>query len=293
VVRILEDRSMRQLVVMSLFAVTLAAGAVGAQEAAAPSGRLTKLWETKEGLKTPESVLLDPKDDVLYVSNVNEHPWEKDGNGYISKLSRKGEFLAVKWVEGLNGPKGLGIANRKLYVTDIDELVEIDIASGKIVGRYGAAGAKNLNDVATGPDGTVYVSDSAGPTAYMLKAGRLIPLSDKGDLAKINGLLVTKDGLMLGFPDRLGLLDLKTKVVKTVVPDTGGIDGIAAVGDGSFIISDWAGKIQLVQAGKPSVVLLDTTAKKVNAADLSFIAADRTLLVPTFFDDKVVAYRLK
>jgi hypothetical protein len=283
---------MRQLVMTALFAVMLAAGPAAAQEGT-QSPRLTKLWETKEGLKTPESVLHDPKDDVLYVSNVNEHPWEKDGNGYISKLSRKGDFIAVKWVTGLNGPKGMGIVNRKLYVTDIDELVEIDLAAAKITARYGVAGAKNLNDVATGPDGTVYVSDSAGPTAYMLRAGRLVPMSEKDDLAKINGLLVTKDGLMLGFPDRLGLLDLKTKAVKTVVPDTGYIDGIAAVGDGSFLISDWAGKVQIVQSGKPGVVLLDTTAKKVNAADISFIAADRTLLVPTFFDDNVVAYRLK
>jgi sugar lactone lactonase YvrE len=273
---------MRQ--VMSLVVAALVATSAAAQE---------KLWETKEGLKTPESVIHDPKDGVLYVSNVNEKPWEKDGNGFISKLSPKGELLAVKWVTGLNAPKGMGIVGRKLYVTDINELVAIDLQTAKVVGHYAVEGAKNLNDVATGPDGTVYVSDSAGPTVYALRKGKLEPLTKTDDLAKVNGLLVTEAGLLVGCSNSLGLFDLKTKTLKTLVPDTGGIDGIVAIGGGKYVITDWAGKIQLVQSGQPSVVLLDTTSQKVNAADIDFIPGEKTLLVPTFFADKVVAYRLK
>jgi DNA-binding beta-propeller fold protein YncE len=283
---------MRKHTVMGLLVAALVAGRATAQEPV-QSERLTKLWETKEGLKTPESVLFDPKDNVLYVSNVNEKPWEKDGNGFISKLSAKGDFIAVKWATGLSAPKGMGIAKGKLYVTDIDELVEIDLATAKATARYTVDGAKNLNDVATGPDGAVYVSDSAGRSVFVLKKGKLEPLTTTEDLAHVNGLLVTKAGLMVGLPNSLGTFDLKTKAVKTTAADTGGIDGIVAVGDGRFVISDWAGKVQLLQSGQPAVVLLDTTPKKVNAADIDFIAADKTLLVPTFFDDKVVAYRLK
>jgi DNA-binding beta-propeller fold protein YncE len=282
---------MRHIPTTLALALLLSSGAA-AQEAVQHE-RLTKLWETKEGLKTPESVLHDPKENVLYVSNVNQGPWEKDGNGFISKLKPNGDFIALKWAAGLHAPKGMGIAGGKLYVSDIDELVEIDLKTAKVTARYPLAGAKQLNDVATGPDGTVYVSDSGGASVYSLKKGKLEPLTETKDLANVNGLLATDAGLMVGLPNDLGRFDLKTKAVKTEVPATGGIDGIVAVGDGSFVITDWVGKMQLVQPGKPSVVLLDTTPKKVNAADIDFIAAEKTLLVPTFFDDKVVAYRLK
>ena len=43
-----------------------------------------------EGFKAPESALLDEARGVLYVSNWNGNPADKDGNGYISKLSPDG-----------------------------------------------------------------------------------------------------------------------------------------------------------------------------------------------------------
>ena len=39
--------------------------------------RLTKLWVTKADLRVPESVLYNPSDDILYVSNINGKPAEK------------------------------------------------------------------------------------------------------------------------------------------------------------------------------------------------------------------------
>jgi hypothetical protein len=65
------------------------------------------------------------------------------------------------------------------------------------------------------------------------------------------------------------------------------------VGDGGYVISDWRGNVHLVSPGRPMLKLLDTTPKQINAADIDFIPGERTLLVPTFFDDRVVAYRLK
>jgi hypothetical protein len=255
--------------------------------------RLTRTWETQPGLRTPESVLYDPSAKVLYVANVNQNPWEKDGNGFISKLALDGGFLALEWVKGLSAPKGMGLANGHLYVTDIDELVEIDPTRAVVVKRYGHPAAKNLNDVATSPDGTVFVSDSAGHAIYRLAGGKLEVLLDSDEIAKTNGLFVLGGDLLCGLHTKLVSLDLATKVVEPFVENTGGIDGIAAVGDGTFLISDWSGHVFLVAPGQPTVKLLDTTPKKINAADIAFIPADRTLLVPTFFDDHVVAYRLK
>ena len=86
-----------------------------------------------EGLKAPESALLDEARGVLYVSNVNGNPTDKDGNGYISKLSPDGTVTQAEWVTGLDAPKGLALHDSTLYVSDIDKLVAIDVGSGKIV----------------------------------------------------------------------------------------------------------------------------------------------------------------
>ena len=46
-----------------------------------------KLWETPAQLKTPESVPYEPNENVLFVSNIDGKPDEKDGQGFISKVS--------------------------------------------------------------------------------------------------------------------------------------------------------------------------------------------------------------
>ena len=100
-----------------------------------------------------------PAQGVIYVSNVNGDAAAADGNGYIAKLSLKGEILDKEWVTGLNAPKGLALHDGKLYVSDIDELAVIDTASGEITAKHKAPGATFLNDVTAAEDGRVFVSD--------------------------------------------------------------------------------------------------------------------------------------
>ena len=80
--------------------------------------------------------------------------------GHISRLAADGKVVNAKWATGLNAPKGLRSVGGTLWVTDIDEVVAIEIASGRITSRVKIDGAKFLNDLATAPDGTVYASDS-------------------------------------------------------------------------------------------------------------------------------------
>ena len=97
--------------------------------------KINKLWETTNDLKNPESVAYAPKQNVLFVSNVNGNPTQKDQNGFISKVSpSNGNIIELNWVTGLNAPKGVAISNNnsRLYVSDITDLVEIDIDNGKI-----------------------------------------------------------------------------------------------------------------------------------------------------------------
>src|ERR1700704_2671812 len=95
--------------------------------AAAP----VEVWRVA-GLSNPESVLFDPTANILYVSNVAGDAAGKDGKGFISRLSLDGKVLDLEWATGLDAPKGLAQVGDKLYVSDIDSLVAIDIKTGAI-----------------------------------------------------------------------------------------------------------------------------------------------------------------
>jgi outer membrane protein assembly factor BamB len=122
------------------------------------SPTLTLLWETPDSLMTNESVLFDDASGTIYVANIDGGPAEKDGKGSIAIISKEGKIVNPAWISGLNAPKGMAIANGKLYVTDIDELVEIDIAASKISKKWKVDGAEFLNDAAA-HNGTVYFTD--------------------------------------------------------------------------------------------------------------------------------------
>lgn len=253
--------------------------------------KLTKVWETKEGLKTPESAIYNEKEDVLYVSNINEKSWENDGNGFISKLSIDGNYIKTDWITGLSGPKGMGIYNGKLYVADITEVVEIDIKKGQIIGRFTHERAKRMNDITIGKDGTVYISDSGDSCIYALKNGKIEVFVESG--LRSNGLLALEKELLAGSKGRLVSIDLKTKQYTVLNGKTGSIDGLEPVGDGTYLISDWTGNVYHVQQDKSLIKLLDTTPIQSNAADIWYIKEKQLLLVPTFNHNTLAAYKFK
>jgi len=119
------------------------------------------------GLKTPESVLYVPEEDIYLVSNVNGPATAVDGNGFISKISPDGKVLELKWIDGgkpgtkLDAPKGLAIAGDVLYVADIKWVRLFDRKTGKPIGNVGVGGATFLNDVSPNTNGKgVWISDS-------------------------------------------------------------------------------------------------------------------------------------
>lgn len=261
------------------------------------------LWETT-GFKAPESALPVSVEGFAYVSNVNGKPTEKDGNGFISKVSLKdGKLIAPEWVKGLNAPKGLGLAGDRLYVSDIDQLVEIDTSSGAVLTRYDAAGAKFLNDVAVGADGSVYVSDMLTDTIWRLKDGKFEVWLTTPDLRSPNGLLVQDGNLIVaawgvmtdGFntkvPGNLLTVSLADKAVKNLGDGTpiGNLDGLEPLNDTTYLVSDWmAGAIFRIDASGKAEQILDLNQ---GSADIGYADDERLLLVPMMNDDKLIAYR--
>ena len=70
-----------------------------------------------------------------------------------------GQVQKLEWVTGFNAPKGMGIYENSLYVSDIDVLVEINTETGEVVSRHPFPNSKLLNDVTVDNSGKVNVSD--------------------------------------------------------------------------------------------------------------------------------------
>ncbi len=255
---------------------------------------IEQFWVSDSTLKTPESVLFDKERKVIYVSNVNGMPTDKDKNGFISKLSPEGKIEILEWVKGLDAPKGMGVYKNKLYVTDITRLVEIDIDKGAIVKIYEVPGAKFLNDVTIDPAGLVYFSDTEANKIHTLSDGKVTTWLEEG-LKGPNGLLIENNRLLLasfGGQD-FKSIDLATKEATDIATEIGAGDGVVYFGEqGHYVVSDWEGTIFLIEPDGKKNLVLDTKADKINSADIDFVAETNMLLVPTFFNNRVVAYKL-
>lgn len=250
---------------------------------------LTLLWETTDSLKTCESVLFDETTGTLYVSNIEgQDPQQKDGKGSIAILSKEGKILNPTWVTGLNAPKGMAISSGKLYVTDIDHLIEIDLATAKISNNWKVEGAQFLNDVAA-HNGTVYFSDMNTGKIHAYANGAIKTISDGH--TSINGLAVASDGTIHGL-DASGLKKWNPDGTSTVInPKVTDGDGLIILGNGNFVASRWIGEVWFAN-DSTQTLMLDTKGAESNTADIGYNAAEKIVYVPTFYKNKVAAYRL-
>ncbi len=267
---------------------------VGGNMSAQNHPHLQKLWETDTIFKIPESAVIDAENQVIYVSNVNGSPWELDGNGFISKIDFSGNILNLKWVQGnLHGPKGMGISDRMLYVADIDAVVVIDLETGKIRKRLPADTGLGLNDIAVAPDGSVFVSGSNSNKIFGV-GGIELELFKEDDFDRPNGLLAEDRRLLVlsSGSGKLYELDYNHREKKELAAGFGHGDGIASAGNGSYFLSDWEGKIYLLNHSGEVTKLLDTSAERINAADIDYRKENQMLVVPAFYGNKVVAYKL-
>jgi len=250
-------------------------------------------WKTERTLQIPESVKYYAKENILFVSSIDGKPDVKDNDGFISKIGLDGKIIKLNWVEGISAPKGMAVYKDKLYVSNIDQLIEIDIASATITKRYNASGAKFLNDVAVDKQGNIYVSGMSKNKIWQLKDGLFTIWLASDSLKYPNGLFVEKNRLLIGNRGFILSVDLKSKKIKKIIENTGSIDGLVPYGHGTYLISDWAQNVYLVHPKKERVLVLNTGSENINAADIEYIPKKRLLLVPTFFDNNVRAYKIK
>ena len=242
------------------------AAAFSTPAAAAPK----LLWETK-GLAQPESVVQDPATGALYVSNIAGAVMQKDGNGFIAKLRPDGTVVTREWVKGLNAPTGLALHDRTLYAADVDELLEINVASGEIVTRHavkdGTFEPWLANDALNGPNGLLVLGDKLIVASF----GKL---PDQGS-PELGGLIA---------------VDLKDQSVSKLRDDAiGNLDGLQSLAPGIYLVTDWAaGGLYRVGKGKAERLL------KLNkgSADFVYFPDQKSVLVPIMLSNALVAYKL-
>ena len=273
-------------IMTSLALVCFSLVSINAQKAT-----VQKLWATDTILKIPESVLVDDKENCLWVSNIDGASNGKDAKGSISKLSKTGTPINLDWVTGLNAPKGMAKYKQELYVADLTELIVIDIKKGVIKNKIKVEGSVFLNDVTVNKNGVVFVSDSRTGKVHRIENG--IVSIEVENLQGPNGLLSIEDQLLI--LDRGSLLSVTpggaiSKIMDGMDPST---DGIERVAPNQYIVSCWNGIVYFVAAGAQKITLFDTRSEKINSADIGYDAKNKIIYVPTFMKNSVVAYQLQ
>jgi hypothetical protein len=248
-------------------------GGGGADSAAAvDSAPAATIALTVDSLETPEAARFDPQLGMYFVSNINGSPLAKDGNGFISRLTRDGKVDSLKFIAGgrggavLNAPKGMAINGDTLWVADIDVARAFDKRSGKPITSVTLPDARFLNDAVVGPDGAIYLTDSGGekapgthrvfrienrkPAVALTFAGEPGPNGITWDSAGSRFVIVSFDAksVFQWAPGDSGA---------TVMADgPSGMDGVEPLGDGRLLISTWSdSSLFLLDAGKITKLL--------------------------------------
>jgi sugar lactone lactonase YvrE len=253
---------------------------------------------TTAGLQQPESVLHDSVADVYVVSNMDGAPLDKDGNGFLSRVSPDGRMLQLRWVAGgengvtLHAPKGSAIHGDTLYVADIDVIRRFHRTTGAPLGEIPVPGATLLNDVAVGADGSVYVTDtglrmgagrmqaSGTEAVYRIFRGQMQTVARGAELGSPNGIVVDADGGVTVAGMNSSEVYRLTGGSRTLLraPRRGLLDGLVRTRGGALLVSDWkrSAAYRIHPDADPAIAL----RKLPSPADIGYDAKRNRVLVP-------------
>ncbi|MEO0438818.1 MAG: hypothetical protein AAF098_18150 [Pseudomonadota bacterium] len=269
---------------LSLLIVLLAAA-----QAVAEDRTLQQIW-LLDGFSAPEGAALGPNGE-LFISNVAGGGSEKDGEGWISLLSLAGKLIELRWLEGLDAPKGMVVKEGTLFVTDIDRVRRYRIETKEQLPPINVPDAKFLNDAAV-YQGSVLVSDSRTGRIHKLIGGRSeVFLDDAEVLAGVNGLLANGEGLLISTMNRGELLRYDDKQgLRKIAGGMENADGIG-ITKGGYLVSSWPGEIYFVTPKGKVRSLLNTRDEEILQNDLSVFG--EVIVVPNWDPDTVTAWRFE
>jgi sugar lactone lactonase YvrE len=307
--------------VLTFAALTLVAGCTreeseatgdSAAGVAAPA-EFSRAASIQGELKTPESVRFDPVDDVFFVSNINGSPGAKDNNGFISRIRAEGgEIDSLMFIAGgrggvtLNAPKGLAITGDTLWVADIDAIRAFDKKTGRPIASYPVRGAVFLNDIAAGPDGALYITDTGIQISAtgMTHPGpdRIFKLTRSGEVSTALQFrpLVGPNGIAWDDANQRFIIvafagnDLVAwkpgdSTTTPIATGKGQFDGVERLADGRVLVSTWADSSIYVLDGSALVRAVPGVA---SPADIGVDTKRNRVAVPLFEGNRVELFTI-
>jgi outer membrane protein assembly factor BamB len=244
---------------------------------------LEKLWETDSvSLQGPESVLYDSKSNSLYASSMNA--------GTVIRFDIDGKVVQKDWVKGLTSNKGSAIFNGLFYTAETAAVAVIDINKGTLIKRISVEGAKMLNDLAIDSKGIIYVSDTRGAKVYKIESDK--PSLYLENMSGANGLITVNTDLYVLTSSSFQKVDANKVITKIADGFEEGLDGIVMIEPNEFIISNYKGILYDVKADGTKQLLLDTRTNKIMSNDISYNSKTKTLYVPSFSTNRIIAYKV-
>jgi sugar lactone lactonase YvrE len=261
-----------------------------------------KPLRTIDSIPSPESVAIGP-DGYWYVSSFGNP--DKKGSGAVYRVDPD-KATRELYAGGLDIPCGLLFLGDTLWAADRQGVYLV--TRGKVELKYPASSFPRklhfLNDLARGPKGAMYVSDTGDSTAsghgavFLLSPGRRPTVVTGSDTGRS---LISPNGLFVGAGDSLFVVGYHTGILsvtdghgawKDLAGGLGSPDGIDAAGRESFYVSDNVGGdlFQVSRAGGARPVMLASGLKA--PADLVIDRRRGLLIVPENDGNRLSLYRI-
>ena len=225
----------------------------------------------------------------------------KDGDGYISRIRSDGsqEDVTLKYIAGLNNPRGIYAISGVLYVCDIDRLVGIDLRSRAKVFEmnFEKENVKQLNHIASTDDKILYVSATDMNAIFEVNLAAKTytkwaeTTSPTGLLINNNQMYVCSMGTDSIANGKLGVIDMRTKRYTQLTNDEGYFWGLALNGKRLYY-SDWVafakrGVIKWVDLDTKSTGQMNFTSRIGGPADFVYDARNDFFIIPAVLEGTV------